>query len=440
MLRINDPQKGDHMDIGASNAFYLYMGKNEKAAVMQYRYVLDQTVDVGILREAADKAVERMPVFGVQPFLDGSGRLNARKNDRDVPVFTGDEKYLHLGTDETNGYLFCIWVKDSGISVCASHALSDGRGIFFFSQLLIYEYLLLSGCDMKDTSVLFSDDNKGKGDVTASLADICAQIEAEPDPDIYVPKNVFALPENCVHEGTAYTRDLLLSWDQERLMKVVHELHTTPVCFMAALTAEAIKTVYDTGERTIVASVPVDMRAMLETDSQSNFTSNISLPYDESYDGMSMEEKTSALRASLKSQAVKGNLVTGIKSFAPVVSMIAAQPLDDPEALEKLFGNGQAPVTRTYLLSNIGAVSFPEKMDAHIRDFSLRGTNLESAPAYVLLSYRDKGMLIIQQNYDDMRIPQKIQESLKGYNVDSELSDNELTRCHMVDPAKFERI
>ena len=428
------------MDIGASNAFYLYMGKNDKAAVMQYQYVLDEIIDIDRLKEAVSQAIERMPVFGVQPFLDGSGKLVAQKNEKDVPVFSGDEKYLHLGTNETNGYLFCVWVNDSMVSVCSSHALSDGRGIFFFSQLVIYEYLLLSGCDMSDASVLFCDDNKGRGTVSASLADICAGIDAVPDTNMYIPQNVFAIPEKCVHEGTAYTKDLVLTWDQDSLMKIVHGLQTTPVCFMAALVAEAIKCNYDTGDKTIVASVPVDMRAMLETDAQSNFTSNISLPYDTSFDDLDMNEKTARLRASLKGQATRDNLVSGIKSFAPVVSMIASQPLDDPEALKKLFGDGEAPITRTYLLSNIGAVSFPQKLDEHIKAFSLRGTNLESAPAYVLLSYRNTGMLIIQQNYDSKDLPESIKKKLEEYGVQTELTDNGCTRCHFVDPKLFDRI
>ena len=429
-------------DIGSSNKFYLYLSRGGKAAVMEYRYQTDIKTDPDTLRRAVRASLERFPFFAMHPYLDGNGKLSAKENSNNVPVFFNDDKYRCLGTDETNGYLFCVNADDDSVRICASHALADGRGIFFFSQLVIYEYLKLSGCDMGDEFVPYSESDTAEGDVTELLTEVCGRTAAEADGNMYVPHGVFVIPEECVHEGTEFTRDVRLIWDQNEFMDAVHSLGTTPACFMAAAAAQAMYRNYDIGDKTVVADVPVDLRAMLGSRAQSNFTANVSLPYESSYRELSMKEQTAALRYSLKAQAVKDNLVAAVNAFAPVLDMIAALPLNDDSALSKLFGGGDsaAEPRRTYLLSNIGAVRFPPAMDSHIKDFSLRGTNLESSPAFVLISFRDKGMLIMQQNYDDMKITNTIRDILKEFGVNAEISDSGTTRCHSLDPGKFDRL
>ena len=45
------------MKLGADNQFYLYLGKGDKAAVMEYSYTLDIPVERDRLNEAVHKTV-----------------------------------------------------------------------------------------------------------------------------------------------------------------------------------------------------------------------------------------------------------------------------------------------------------------------------------------------------------------------------------------------
>ena len=108
------------------------MSRGEKAAVMEYRYETDIGIDPDTLRKAVGKALDRFPFFKLRPYLDKNGMLAAKENSGDVPVFFNDDSYRSLGTNETGGYLFCVNADDYSVRICASHALADGRGIFFF--------------------------------------------------------------------------------------------------------------------------------------------------------------------------------------------------------------------------------------------------------------------------------------------------------------------
>ncbi|MBR1910327.1 MAG: hypothetical protein IJ821_07060 [Lachnospiraceae bacterium] len=377
-------------------------------------------------------------MFGCRPYLDSEGKLIIEKNEAPMPVFMDNDNFFSMGSDETNGYLFCVTTQADSIRICASHALADGRGIFFFTQLVIYNYLKLSGIEIDGAAVPYSEADDRQGDVTERLSEACAKAETSPDrsdTEKEQSRKVFLIPEEYVHEGTPYTRDICLSWDQSQFMEVVHRIGTTPVCFMAALMGDAVCENYDLKDKAVVASVPVDMRAMLGSVSQTNFTANISIPFGMVEHDLTIEEKTGILRRTLKELTVKEKLVRAVRGFTPVLEMIAQYPLVGLEGL----GGGDKEIRRTYLLSNIGQVTFPVGMDEHIRNFSLRGTNMESTPAYVLLSGRGRGSLIMQQNYDSTVLPEVIQRQLEDYGIRTELTDNGCTRCHYVNPELFGR-
>ena len=428
------------MEIGDLNRLYLYLGNEHKSPVIEYRYELDVPAKEEELCEAVSKTLERFPFFSQKPYLDESGMLIMKKNEGKVPVFFGKKGVMNLGSRETNGYLFCVTAWDNTISVCASHALADGRGVIFFANLMICNYLKLLGYDMEGVNLPYSENDDRDGDVTELLLDVCARIDATADENVYNPENVFEIPEDLIYLNTPSSKDVRVTWDNDVFLKVIHDLNVTPASFITALVSEAIWDIYDTGDKTIVADVPVDLRAMMGSIAQSNFSSNITIPYKPEYADMTMPEKAAKISESLKLQSTRDNMAAGMNTLAPMLAMLSKLPLGDGDALKKLSGGQEAPPRRTYLLSNIGLVRFPENMDKHITGFSLWAPDLEAAPAYGLLTYRNKGALLMKQNYEDMRIPEAVSSSLTEYGIDNEVSSFGVLQCHKVDPALFDRI
>ena len=428
------------MEIGDLNRLYLYLGNEHKSPVIEYRYELDIPIEEETLYKAVSKTLERFPFFGQKPYLDASGMLVMKKNEEKVPVFFGEKGILNLGSPETNGYLFCVTAEDKTISICASHALADGRGVIFFANLMILNYLKLSGCDVEGVNLPYSETDDRPGDVTELLLDACAKIDAAADENVYNPENVFEIPEELVYLNTPSSKDVRVTWENDEFLKVIHDLNVTPASFITALISEAIQSIYDVGGKTVVADVPVDLRAMMGSIAQSNFSSNVTLPYKPEYKDMTMPDKASKIAESLKLQAPRHNMAAGMNGLAPMLAMLSKLPLGDKDALKALSGGQETPPRRTYLLSNIGLVRFPEKMDEHIRDFSLWAPDLEAAPAYGLLTYRNKGALLMKQNYEDMRIPQAVSSALKEYGIRNEVSSFGVLQCHKVDPSLFDRV
>lgn len=428
------------MNIGDLNRIYLYLGREKKSPVIEYQYVLDIPVTEECLEKAVSETVKRFPFFGLKPGIDTGGFLVMNKNENKMPVFINYEKTLYLGSSETNGYLWCVTTSEQTIRICASHAIADGRGVLFFANLVIYNYLKFSGIDMTGSKLPYSEEDERKGDVKELLPEVCGRINAVADKNLERPENVFEIPEPLSYLDTPFSKHVRITWENESYKNAIHKLGVTPASFMTALVSEAIQNVYNTEGKTVVADVPVDMRPILGSIAQSNFSSNVLLPYKEAYKRMSMEEKCVAFTNSLKMQMTKDNLAAGMNAITPGLAMLSKYPITDKDALKKLSGGEEDSARRTYLMSNIGMVRFPEKMDAHILSFSLKAPNLDAVPAYGLITYRGKGTLGITQNYEDTRIPEIVSERLREYGVKNELIIEGLRESHLVNTALFERM
>ena len=411
------------MELGCNDKMFLFTSKGDKAAVVEFYCVLDVPVILERLKEAVKLTVKQFPFFRVRPFIDEkNNRLIIDENTNEFPVFKaeyGREKYFHLGSDETNGYLFCVYAyeKENAFSLAASHVIGDVRGEFFFMRLLMYYYLKLSGCEVDPALVPYSEADNLDESAYENFCDACEKIQAVPDDNESgnkTPEPIFKIPENPVYSGTEYTRDFAVVWKNSEMLNAVHSLETSFVCFVNAVIAEAIYRNYDVQNKIIAAGVPVDMRDMMHSKSQLNFTNNITLNYESSYASMSMKEKTQLLRSQLKAKTKLNNLAAGAKGWNSMLDAVMKMPLNEQI---KIFESMYKYVMRTFLLSNIGAVKFPDDIQAHLKDFMMYLTNLEDTPAYFLISQGENGMLLACQNYDDTKILESICDILKDYGL-----------------------
>ncbi|MBQ6772520.1 MAG: hypothetical protein IJP48_00500 [Synergistaceae bacterium] len=415
------------MELGYNDKLFLFTSKGDKAAVVEFHCVLDVPVILEKLKEAVRMTLNRFPYFRVRPFLDEKNdALIFEENTSEVPVFAVEgsiKEYFHFGSDETNGYLFCVYAyeKENAFTVAASHVIGDVRGEFFFMRLLMYYYLKLSGCEVDPALVPYSEADNLDESAYENFCDACEKIQAVPDEaDNTTPEPAFKIPENPVYSGTAYTRDFAVVWKNSEMLNAVHSLETSFVCFVNAVIAEAIYRNYDVQNKIIAAGVPVDMRDMMHSKSQLNFTNNITLNYESSYASMSMKEKTQLLRSQLKAKTKLNNLAAGAKGWNSMLDAVMKMPLNEQI---KIFESMYKYVMRTFLLSNIGAVKFPDDIQAHLKDFMMYLTNLEDTPAYFLISQGENGMLLACQNYDDTKILESICDILKDYGVKAEVVD-----------------
>ncbi|MBO4395067.1 MAG: hypothetical protein J5819_01820 [Eubacterium sp.] len=432
-------------DIGAINTQYYYFGSGVKSATASYIYKLDRTIDADILAQATADVVKRYHYFKLRPFLDEKGSLVFRENDVPPRVFPDDGTVLNLGTDETDGYMFRVLYGDDYIRVMAFHGMADGRGINAFGLSIVYQYLTLCGIDMEPEGMVVTPDTPVDATETDDFISRCTEAAAgmeSAEAAKYKCDRVFVTPEDHEFYGTGKSKKVKITWRAGDLIDLCHRVNGTPVTVLSALIGMAMHRIFTVGDDVIAPNVPVDLRPILNSAAQSNFTTNITLPYRNEYVDLPIEEQVEALREMLGSQTKKELLVSGMDGFAAFIEGLKQIPLHDEDALDA-FHKKMAAGTKantTYLLTNVGVFRVPSKMQPHVLDFDGIAPNLEYSPVYALMTMGDSGRLIISQNSESVILPEEIVRILGEYGVAAELEDHGPIWTDSVRPHLFSRI
>lgn len=404
---------------------FLFLSSGGKAAVIEYRYRLSEDISAEALEKATRDAVEAFPFFRLKPVIDRDGRLDMAENDAPLPVFKKDTACRSLGSSDTNGYLFRICYDKDEIAVEASHGIGDGRGIMGFSQTLVYYYLLRVGKDVDAGGMLYTKEDIGDKTITDRLLERIREIAPVPEAEekAYKP---FCPTEEKVLQGTPYTKRLVLSWDFQRLTDRIKPLGASPLTFFHDLIAGTMYEYYDVADRTVIADVPVDLREKLASRAQSNFTANISLPIERELMSLSDAERYRILRERLKKSTTIENIAFKMKDAEALVAMLDALSLKGKDMLRQMGdpGQGAPEATRSYLLSNIGLMRLPDSMAKYVTGFDIYFTNLEASPVFTMLTYQNRGMLIIGQNYEETGLVDAVYKKLLAMDVDAALRDD----------------
>lgn len=431
------------MDIGGNNKMFLLLSNNGKAAVIEYRYRLREDISREDLIKATRDAVDAFPYYSLKPVIDQKGRLDMVPNDNDLPVFIKDGTIRSLGSSDTNGYLFRVLYDGDEIAVEASHGIGDGRGIMAFSQTLVYYYLLHTGKDVDPEGMLYTKEDLKDNTITDNLLDRISEVTPADEETVpheeYQP---FGPTEEKALLNTPDTQRLVISWDSGKLIGKIKSLGATPLVFFHDLIAHTIYEYYDTGDKTVIGDVPVDLREKLGSRAQSNFTVNISIPIERGFFDLPDSERYQKLSDMLKERTSLEYLAYKMKEFGAFSAMLDQLPLND-DSFMKQMGDGEqgAPAPqRSYLLSNIGLMRLPRSVMEYVRDFDIYFTNLEPTPVYTMLTYGGRGMLIIGQNYADTGFARTLYEKLLKMDVDVSFRDDGVFCMDDVSLGRFDTV
>lgn len=428
------------MDIGGVNKFFLYISFGEKAANMEYMYDLAEEIDVDVLKLAVKDAMECFPFFQLKPFIDKDGKICAEKNDGEVPVFKDDGKKVRLGTADTNGYLFRVIYSGKRITVVSSHGIGDGRGIGSFTQTVVYYYLTRQGINIDSEGLIYTKDDISDTTITDRLLDKVKTVQfTKPEPETNDQIAIFYPKNEMVYLRTADTKQFRLIWEQDKFIKVVKSFGGTPVVFTHALIAKTMKSFYGIEKHKYVANVPVDLRERLSSRAQSNFTTNVNINLADEDINLDMAEEMQLLRTRLKEATDLNKLLGNVVAFGEVLGYLDQIDLRNEDVLKGIAESNSTP-TRSYLLSNIGLVKLPSGMVPHVKNVDIMFTTMEASPVFVMLTYENRGTLIIGQNYCDDGFAQALCKTFADYGISTELKDCGLVRSDIVNVSAFDRL
>lgn len=426
------------MKLGDNNQFFYYITDGKKAAILKYTYYLKEDVDVEILKEACEKAMDAFPFFHARPYLDEEGRVNIRESDEKAPVFPKTDSFAFLGSEDTNGYMFRVLYEKNEIHLSCFHGLSDGRGISDFGKTLLYYYFSLKGINIPEEGIYTIENIKNDDTITEILADRCKEIEA-PAIEPEQPKNeLFWLPEDATLYGTYHTKSVYVEWDCSKLVSLAKEMKGSPVVFLVAMLANSMAKKYNAKDKTFIYDIPVDMRGMLNSRAQSNFTSNVQLYVEPELLEKPLAEQVATLKSSLKNKIEKDNLVNSAKGASGFFDMLNSIPLKQRDALLSNIQNS-AP-NKTVLLSNIGKIDLPKEIQEQLEEIEFFIPVVDKVPALVPVTFGEVSRAYINQNFEDIGWIEAFCEEMNACGIETKLVDQGLVDVDTIDPNRFEQL
>lgn len=421
------------------NKYYFYHALPQKAPVAECKVTMKETVNPKLLAEACSMALAGNYAFRQKPLIDRSGDIVCCENTADVPVTEDDGKNYALGSTDSNSYLFRVMYSENSIGIRYSHAITDGRGGILFFHTLLYHYFSLQGHPIEsDASVILDKDREDmavRGDVADDLPK---------DVAVKRPKDtgeLFSTPEQRTLMETELSRCFLIHFPAVQLKELAKRFGATPVPILAALVAETMHDIYEVGERTIMAGVPVDMRAFLKPRALANYSSMTFLPFEALLAGLSMEEKAKALSETLADCLERDNLFGMAKLLSGGPVRTDYPPMDDREKVLELYKARITQVGRfTYLLTNVGRIRLPKGMEERITSYEMGTVALSYTPSMSVYTYGDTVCLGLACNFREDGLAKAILERMKTYHLAAEMVFDGYTTMDTVRTDYFEKV
>ena len=123
------------------DTYPLYKDEKRFAFVVRAKLRMTETVDIDVLRSAANKAIKRYPYFAVKVEVDESGSYVRVPNDKDIAVLPMGDKTPFLCSEAVNEHLLFLEVDGRDIYFNISHTMCGGRGLQPWIMTTVWQYV-----------------------------------------------------------------------------------------------------------------------------------------------------------------------------------------------------------------------------------------------------------------------------------------------------------
>ncbi len=417
---------------------------------IRVRFDFKQKLNKKMLQKAANAALRWYPELAVTPVIK-EGRVVFRQNRAPVCLAPDDGSLRYFGTEGeqgTNGYLFVFLCGERHLTFSLFHGLTDARGMinFIISTLCYYlSYVfpfmrLISTRSFEKFGVRLSDriyytmDDRERYDPLVKYA-------AEGKPvDLIDVERLFRMPAETFDPADHSCRLLNLELSNREFQAMTKRLKTSYAPLLAAITAEAIASLYDIEDKTISVVATVDSRKFFDTNSVANMAYNCPLPIEKKDLSLPMEELCKKIKADMQLQVTKENaqktfsFILGqcddIDNMGNIVDV--NRFLSGPDGLKTLTTNG------TVFLTYPGRVT-----NNRISQLLLEGVTpgmLAMERAIVVYAHRDSLIVQITQKSDDLTLINALRATLEKHGFSPKFHDMGRITQNIMDLERLETV
>jgi len=363
--------------LGWSNKVFFYTHTGRCTFSIRLQYDFHEEIDPESLKSAVRDALLLYPEFKIRVLYE-NGRFISEINDRPAPVFHGADQGNILGSDETNGYLFCFAYDKRTLTVSYYHGLSDVKGFLSFMNSMLFLYAEKTG---KPLSQEETDELAGK--IRLSQSDIPSDEEKSLDPygwfsdENVCPKDLYESPGACMYPGLPFPDESdelnrhVIEFSLSGFLGLAKQYGVSAASLMMAIASRAFYEMEEIDRtKPVIAMLPVDLRAHIGADTMVNCSDGILVPAASEDFELSPEELCRKMKARIRTQVCRENFIKIITDKTNVIRSFEESGADPQttaeENLRMLSSLEFQPFS--YALTYPGSLNTGKGLDKMLRD------------------------------------------------------------------------
>lgn len=409
------------------NAATIFPGQNSRSWSNIFRLAaeLKTNVDPLVLSNALKNTLKRIPSFNVR-IRRGAFWYYFEKNPNEAPVMPDIKNICYrINFKENKGFLFRVYYRGKRISIDVYHALSDGYGATVFLGTLVGEYLKLTGESVSyNKFVLNTDEPVKDGEVEDSYnryADSKARFKRS-DKWVYHYKGTKLPMHNCNYTiGT-------MSFEQ--IHQISKSYGVTVTEFFSALLIDIhYRKQLSEGktQKEISAQIPVNLRKAFPSDTLRNFVLCLRVKIDPKLGEYTFEEILRSVSLQLRlandKKPINALMTENLRlERNPVMKYF---PLDLKNLGVSISFAITGEQTTTTLLSNLGAIEFPQEVSQHVQKlFFFTGPGKLNAGRCAAISFGDALTFTFSNCYEESWLEREFFTRLVKMGVHIKIESN----------------
>ena len=396
---------------------------NRDTKVFRLACELNDLVEPEVLQHALELTLENFPLYrsvlrrGVFWYYFESSDIKPLVEMENqplcAPIYIKDRRNLQ----------FRVSYYHKRINLEVFHALTDGAGVIWFMESLIYYYMINR---YKNLSNEIPKINY-KASISQKMADSFAKNFSKSNPPKKSNKKRIATAHRVKGTRMPENRMNLIegAMSVKKILELAHKYDTTLTIFTSSLLLYSIFKDMDSNSinKPVVLSVPINLRQYFESYTARNFFSTMNIDYDFKNKSPELEDIIKYVGESFKNGLSKEELDYHLYRLMAFETNPLARVI--PLTLKDLtlkFVNKYTDRGITSSISNIGRINMPPEFTPYIHQFTICVS--ARRPQVTMCSYNDRLVISFITPFEETDIQRTFFQFLANNGVDVEITSN----------------
>lgn len=431
-------------------SYYYALNNGNKSFVVPWVFILDEKIDLDILKKSIKKALEFFPRYTAKPVIKKDGNILLADNDKE-PLITCDVTNVYLGSKESNNYLYRVIAEDNKLTFSIGHSLGDGYGMLSFCENVLYHYYIYKGENPSVTSKIYTkEDIENKINTMSLIEAIKTNYNLTDDEEKNISDEIFKSSKEGAEKFVLKLDDSLFSskkfyrekivFDSKTFMDIVHKYNATPITYFYMLLSQALIEKYAINDKRIASGIACDMRKYLNSRSQNNFGTLAFISYDVKWKDLPIDAQIKCIRDKFDKYLDIKWLKFMCKFFATAGdTSLDKFNINNYDRMMNELKNDYKYTSGGVFISNNGLIKFSDVINNHVLDFELINTPTKNDYEIDITTYKDKSAFELTLNGVDDGIFKIICDKLNSQNINAKHIKRSLIETDHVDALLFEK-